>query len=86
MLTDTQMEHLRQFLGLGWISALCHDAVRKLADYESLQMALFDTRPVSGIADKRLAGLQRHASTRECRKRRARTTVKVFRKRCATAS
>lgn len=86
MLTDGQIERLRQYPGPGWISALCHDAIRKLADGESVQMSLFDTRAVSGIPDKRLARLQRCASTRECRRRRARTTVKVFRRRCTTAS
>ena len=49
MLTDTQIEHLRQYPGLGWISALCHDAIRKLADEESVQMSLFDARNLAEI-------------------------------------
>ncbi len=49
MLTDTQIEHLRQDPGVGWISALCHDAIRKLADEESVQMSLFDARNLAEI-------------------------------------
>ncbi len=49
MLTDTQIEHLRQYPGLGWISALCHDAIRKLADEQSVQMSLFDQRNLAEI-------------------------------------
>lgn len=32
MLTDAEIERLRQYPGLGWISALCHDAIRNSAD------------------------------------------------------
>ena len=49
MLTDTQIEHLRQYPGLGWISALCHDAIRQLADEQSVQMSLFDERNLAEI-------------------------------------
>ena len=49
MLTDTQIEHLRQYRGLGWISALWHDAIRKLADEQSVQMSLFDQRSLAEI-------------------------------------
>ena len=49
MLTDTQIEHLRQYPGLGSISALCHDAIRKLADEDSVQMSLFGERNLAEI-------------------------------------
>ena len=44
-----QVETLRQYPGLGWISALCHDAIRKLADEHSVQMSLFDERNLAEI-------------------------------------
>ena len=49
MLTDTQIEHLRQYPGLGWISALRHRDIRKLAEEESVQMSLFDQRNLAEI-------------------------------------
>ena len=42
MLTQTQIERLREHPGLGWISALRFEAVRRLADQGSLQLSLFD--------------------------------------------
>ena len=49
MLTDTQVEHLRQYPGLGWISALRHDDIRQLAAERSVQMSLFDHRNLAEI-------------------------------------
>ena len=43
MLTDTQLETLRQFPGVGWISALRGPAIRALVEQGSLQLSLFDT-------------------------------------------
>jgi transposase len=43
MLTETQIEHLRQHPGLGWISALRSSAIRTLITNDSLQRSLFDT-------------------------------------------
>jgi transposase len=42
MLTETQIEHLRQHPGLGWISALRSHAIRDLIDAGQLQRSLFD--------------------------------------------
>jgi transposase len=42
MLTETQIEHLRQHPGLGWISALRSHAIRDLIDAGHLQRSLFD--------------------------------------------
>jgi transposase len=39
MLTDTQIEHLRQYPGLGWISALRSQAIRRLLDENRVQRA-----------------------------------------------
>ena len=49
MLTDTQIETLRQYPGLGWVSALRHPDIRKLADDNSVPMSLFDTRNLAEI-------------------------------------
>jgi transposase len=43
MLTDTQIVHLKKHPGLGWISALRSDAIRKLLDAGPLQRSLFDS-------------------------------------------
>lgn len=42
MLTSSKIECMRQHPGLGWISALRSDAIRKLVDGEALQLSLFD--------------------------------------------
>ena len=42
MLTQTQIDKLMDYPGLGWISALRSCAIRKLVDGGSLQMSLFD--------------------------------------------
>ncbi len=49
MLTDTQIETLRQHPGLGWVSALRHHDIRQLAEDKSVQMSLFDTRNLAEI-------------------------------------
>ena len=43
MLTETQLDTLRQFPGVGWISALRGPAIRALVEQGSLQLSLFDT-------------------------------------------
>jgi transposase len=43
MLTQTQLNHLKEHPGLGWISALRSDAIRKLIDSGPLQRSLFDS-------------------------------------------
>ena len=49
MLTDTQIETLRDYPGLGWISALRHHDIRRLAQEGSVQMSLFDERNLAEI-------------------------------------
>jgi hypothetical protein len=43
MLTETQLETLRRFPGVGWISALRGPAIRALVEQGALQLSLFDT-------------------------------------------
>ena len=49
MLTQTQIEHLQEYPGVGWISALRSRAIRKLVENEHLQMSLFDAQNLAEI-------------------------------------
>ena len=56
MLTQTQVEQLRQHPGLGWISALRHGAIRQLAEGGALQLSLFDERHLAEISSDAYPG------------------------------
>jgi len=49
MLTRTQIAHLREHPGLGWISALRSPEIRDLAERADLQMSLFDQQNLAEI-------------------------------------
>ena len=49
MLTQTQIEKLQQYPGLGWISALRSPSIRGLVDGGYLQLSLFDQRNLAEI-------------------------------------
>jgi transposase len=49
MLTQTQIEKLRAYPGLGWISALRAEGIRKLVKGGFLQMSLFDQKDLAEI-------------------------------------
>jgi len=49
MLTQTQIEKLKAYPGLGWISALRSHAIRELVKEGSLQMSLFDRKDLAEI-------------------------------------
>jgi transposase len=49
MLTQTQIEELRRYPGLGWISALRSHAIRDLVKGGFLQMSLFDRKDLAEI-------------------------------------
>lgn len=49
MLTETQLETLRQFPGVGWISALRGPAIREVVESGSLQLSLFDAQHLAEI-------------------------------------
>ncbi len=49
MLTETQIEYLQQYPGLGWISALRSGAIRKLIEKGHLEVSLFDTQDLAEI-------------------------------------
>lgn len=44
MITETQIEKLKEVPGVGWISALRSSAIKKLVEQEKIQMSLFDTQ------------------------------------------
>lgn len=56
MLTDARIEDLRRHPGLGWISALRHHAIRKLAEDGVFQPSLFDERGLAEIASEAYPG------------------------------
>jgi transposase len=49
MLTQTQIEKLKEYPGLGWISALRSHAIRDLVENGYLQMSLFDQKDLAEI-------------------------------------
>jgi len=49
MLTQTQIEALKAHPGIGWISALRSEKVRKLVEEKDLQLSLFDERNLAEI-------------------------------------
>ena len=50
MLTQTQIETLRKYPGLGWISALRHCDICRLAEEQTVQMSLFDERNLAEVS------------------------------------
>lgn len=49
MLTQTQIEKLKDVPGIGWISALRSSAIKNLVEGGSMQMSLFDTQDIAEI-------------------------------------
>jgi len=49
MLTQTQIETLRQYPGLGWVSALRSEQIRALVESGPLQLSLFDQQNLAEI-------------------------------------
>ena len=56
MLTQTCIERGRQHPGIGWISALRSDGLRRLVEDRSLQPSLFDERRLAEIASPSFPG------------------------------
>jgi transposase len=56
MLTQTQIDALREHPGLGWISALRSGAIRKLLDRGHLQLSLFDRQNLAEIRSEDFPG------------------------------
>jgi hypothetical protein len=56
MLTQTQIDALRQHPGLGWISALRSDAIRQLLETGALERSLFDEVDLAEISSPDFPG------------------------------
>ena len=56
MLTQTQIEHLKEHPGLGWISCLRSGAIRQLIDDGRLSRSLFDQRNLAEISSPEFPG------------------------------
>ena len=56
MLTQTQIQHLKAYPGVGWISALRSPAIRKLVESGALQMSLFDHQSLAEIVSPEYPG------------------------------
>jgi len=56
MLTDTQIEHLKEHPGLGWISALRGRSIRRLVESGEVQMSLFDEKNLAEITSSEYPG------------------------------
>lgn len=52
MLTETQIEKIRDYPQIGWISALKSDGVRKLVEAKKIQPSLFDERNIAEITSE----------------------------------
>lgn len=56
MLTQTQVSHLKQYPGIGWITALGYQAVRALSGEGNLQLSLFDKSNIAEITSPSYPG------------------------------
>jgi transposase len=56
MLTQTQIDKLKRYPGLGWISALRSSAIRDLVQAGTLQLSLFDEQNLAEISSPEFAG------------------------------
>ncbi len=56
MLTQTQIEKLKAYPQLGWISALRSGSIRKLVENEELQLSLFDQQDLAEITSDEFPG------------------------------
>jgi transposase len=77
MLTQTQIDKLKDYPGLGWISALRSGAIRKLVTGGNLQMSLFDETNLAEIhspefLDERLVACYNPILAKERREKRER--------------
>jgi transposase len=56
MLTQAQIEKLKEYPQLGWISALRSASIRKLVEKEDLQLSLFDQQNLAEISSDEFPG------------------------------
>ena len=56
MLTEARIDKIKEYPGLGWISALPSRAVKELVEGESLQLSLFDEKNLAEITSPDFPG------------------------------
>ena len=56
MLTQAQIEKLKMYPQLGWISALRSGSIRKLVENKDLQLSLFDKQDLAEITSDEFPG------------------------------
>jgi transposase len=56
LLTQTQLDHLKTYPGLGWISALRSPAIRALVESGTLQLSLFDQQHLAELTSPAYPG------------------------------
>ncbi|MEW5725718.1 MAG: IS1634 family transposase [Thermodesulfobacteriota bacterium] len=56
LLTQTQLDHLKKYPGLGWISALRFESVRRLVEEGPRQLSLFDRQNLAEISSPAFPG------------------------------
>jgi transposase len=56
MLTQTQINKLGDYPGIGWISALTSDSIRTLINEDRLQLSIFDERNIAEISSPDFPG------------------------------
>jgi transposase len=56
MLTQIQIDHLKEHPGIGWISCLRFDAIRELVNQGDLQLSLFDQQNLAEISSQNYPG------------------------------
>ena len=56
MLTQTQIDQLKEHPGIGWISCLRFDAIRELVNQGDLQLSLFDQKNLAEISSHNYPG------------------------------
>lgn len=56
MITQVQVDHLSDYPGIGWITALGYQAIKKVSGEGSLQLSLFDTDNIAEITSPAYPG------------------------------
>jgi transposase len=56
MITQTQINNIKDFPGIGWISALRYDSIRELFNKDILQPTLFDKQDIAEITSDEFPG------------------------------
>lgn len=56
MITQVQIDKLRELAGVSWITALRSSSIRQLVEAGSIQLSLFDTQNLAEVTDPRYPG------------------------------